>query len=154
MIEVLRLLNEVSQGSSRYSHSYYCRTLDKHEPLPQIGHGIPDGPLIMKDWVWVAYSSFDDKPVAIIIASPMQGIAFLMRIYAIPSIKGGVLLGLLRKTLADLLSRGYTRYATCLSEVKVGSNEARLFRLIKKAGGRKIEGGMALFDGPTDIGRL
>src|SRR6266436_6302711 len=115
MIEVLRLLHEMEHGSPRYSATYYVRSLDKYEPIPQFGHGIPDSPLSQKDWIWVAYSSLDDSPLAILVAAPMQQLAILVRAYGIPSAPKSIWLGLLRKSLADIYSRGYTMSVTMLS---------------------------------------
>lgn len=148
MIEVLRLLHEMEQGSARYSTSYYCRHLDKYEEVPQFGHGFPDSPLSQKDWMWVAYSSKDDTPLAIIIAAPTQNLAFLMRAYAISTAPKSVFVGLLRKSLADISSRGYTKYVTSLSLDR--PQEAKLARLIEKAGGSKVTVA-TMYQGDTDI---
>lgn len=150
MIEVLRLLHELEQGTPRYSKSYYCRHLDKNEEIPQFGHGIPDSPLSQRDWVWVALSSKDDSPLAILVAAPAQGLAYLMRIYAIKDAPRSVFVGLLRKSLADIHSRGYTKYLTTLSLDR--PEEAKLARLIEKAGGSKVTVA-TLYQGDTDISR-
>lgn len=150
MIEVLRLLHELEQGTSRYSTSYYCRSLDKTEPIPQFGHGFPDSPLSQRDWVWVAYSSKDDSPLAIIIAAPTQGLAFLMRIYATKDAPRSVFVGLLRKSLADIHSRGYHKYVTNLSLDR--PKEAKLARVIERAGGSKVTVA-TVYQGNTDINR-
>ena len=115
MIEILRLLNEVSQGMARHSSSYYVRALDAYDPIPSFAIADFPSPLTMKDWIWVAFSSSNDQPLALIAACPMHGLAFLVRAHAIDSAPRSVFVGLLRKLLADLLSRGYTRYAVCLS---------------------------------------
>jgi len=150
MIEVLRLLHEMEQGSSRCSTSYYCRCLDKNESIPQFGHGIPDSPLSQKDWIWIAYSSKDDSPLALIAAAPIQGIALLVRAYGIHSSSKSIFLGLLRKCLADIYSRGYTRYITMLSLER--KEEVKLARLVIKAGGSKVNE-CTLFTGPTNIAK-
>ena len=150
MIEVLRLLHDMEQSATRYSNSYYCRCLDKTESIPQFGHGIPDSPLSQRDWIWIAYSSTTDEPLAILVASPMQQVAILVRAYGIPSAPRSVFLGLLRKCLADILSRGYTRYVTMLSLER--KEEAKLARLVIKAGGSKV-GNCTLFTGETDISK-
>ena len=150
MIEVLRLLHEMGQDATRYSSSYYCRSLDKHEPIPQFGHGIPDSPLSQRDWIWIAYSSTTDEPLAILVAAPMQQVAILVRAYGIPSAPNSVFLGLLRKCLADILSRGYTRYVTMLSLER--KEEAKLARLVIKAGGIRVSD-CTLFTGPADISK-
>lgn len=136
MIEVLRLLHELEQSNSRFSTSYYVRHLDKLEPIPQFGHDIPDSPLSQKDWVWVAYTSNNDQPAAILIAAPVQGVAFLMRAYATDSAPSSIFVGLLRKVLADIHSRGYTKYITFLSTDR--KEEAKLARLVIRAGGAKV----------------
>ena len=109
MIEVLRLLHELGQENTRHSATYYVRHLDKNEELPQFGHGFPDSPLMQKDWIWIAYSIKDDSPLAIIIAAPTQGVAMLLRAYGTSSSPVSVFVGLLRKSLADIYSRGYTK---------------------------------------------
>jgi hypothetical protein len=150
MIEVLRLLHETAQANSRYSRSYYVRHLYETEPIPQFGHGIPDSPLAQRDWVWVAYDYSTDKPIAILVAAPMQGIAYLMRLYAIETVTKSPLPGLLRKSLADISNRGYTRFAVSLSMDR--EEERKLARLIEKAGGEKVSS-FIMYQGPTDIGK-
>jgi hypothetical protein len=152
MIEVLRLLHETAQANSRYSRSYYVRHLYETEPIPQFGHGIPDSPLAQRDWVWVASDYSTDKPIAILVAAPMQGIAYLMRLYAINSSPKSVLIGLFRKVLADICLRGYTRFAVCLSSNR--KEELKLRDIIIKGGGKVEEANLTLFSGYTDIGGL
>lgn len=149
MIEVLRLLNEVSQGMARQSSTYYVRCLDKYDSIPYFAIADFPSPLTMKDWIWVAYSSTNDQPLALIAACPMHGVAFLVRMSATPSASKAVFVGLLRKLLADLLSRGYTQYAVCLSNDKKA--EVKLTTILKKAGGRAIQSNLTFFSGPTDV---
>jgi len=152
MIEVLRLLHEIEQGSARYSTSYYVRSLDKNENIPQFGHGIPDSLLCQREWIWIAYSSKDDSPLAMIAAAPIQNIAMLVRAYAIPSVRTQVMLGLLRKSLADILARGYTQYAIFLDKSR--TSEAKLLRIATRAGAKQVGGNHIMVSGPTNIGRL
>ena len=152
MIEVLRLLNEVSQGMARHSSSYYVKSLDKYDPIPSFARADFPSHLTMKEWIWVAYSSTNDQPVALIAACPMHGLAFLVRMSAIDDAPRSVFVGLLRKILADCLSRGYTRYAVCLSGER--DVERQLASIVVKAGGRVVQRDMTFYDGPTDIGRL
>src|SRR6266576_6682548 len=147
MIEVLRLLHELEQDTSRHSATYYVRHLDKGEELPQFGHGFPDSPLMEKDWIWIAYSNRNDTPLAIIIAAPTQGVAMLLRAYAIPSAPVTVFVGLLRKSLADIYSRGYTKYALYLSTSR--KEEAKLARLVRRSGGAEMGSAISLFMGNT-----
>lgn len=151
MIEILRLLNGVSLSTSRYSKGYYVRCLDKYDLIPQFAKEELSHPLVNKEWLWVAFSSNNDQPLAMLAAAPMIGVASLLRIYATPSVNKSILVGLLRKVLADCLARGYTRYATYLDLNR--EVEAKLSRIILKAGGRS-HGALSLFDGPTDIGEL
>lgn len=150
MIEVLQLLHNLSSHSTRYSATYYVRHLDKDEPVP-LECGIPDSNLIQRDWIWVAYSSTTDQPLAILVAAPCQGLAFLMRMYGTEASTTSVWVGLLRKSMADMYSRGYTKYAVPLSLSK--PIEAKLARIIKRAGGSEA-GEHVIFHGPTDIGKL
>lgn len=149
MIEVLHLLHSLEQASTRYSRSYYVRHLDKGETLPDFGHGIPESPLLNREWIWIAFSSKADTPIALIMGAPMQGIAWLMRAYATPYTQTSVFVGLLRKSLADIHSRGYTRYATFLSPSRV---EIKIARLIEKAGGTKVDT-LEAYHGNTDISK-
>ena len=151
MIEVLRLLHELDQENTRHSTTYYVRHLDRSEELPQFGHGFPDSPLMQKDWIWIAYSNRDDTPLAIIIAAPTQGVAMLLRAYAIPDAPITVFVGLLRKSLADIYSRGYTKYALYLSTSR--PEEAKLARLVRRSGGAEMGSAISLFMGNTDIGK-
>src|SRR6267378_3343097 len=150
VIEVLQLLHSLSDTNTRYSKSYYVRHLEKDEPIPQFGHGIPESPLAQREWIWIAFSSRDDEPVAILAASPMHDVAMLNRIYATPSAPTSVFVGILRKSLADIYSRGYLKWG-----VFIGIDSPvreKLLRLVKKDGGKEIEGAFTLAYGPTDIG--
>lgn len=152
MIEVLQLLHSISDTSIRYSRSYYTRHLGKDELIPQFGHGIPESPLAQREWIWVAFSSSTDEPIAILAASPMHDVAMLNRIYATPSAPPSILLGILRKSLADIHSRGYLKYGVFLgldSPVR-----GKLLKMVKLSGGKELDGAFTIAYGPTDIGRL
>lgn len=149
MIEILQLLHACSQTSTRYSRSYYVRHLEADEALPQFGHGIPESNLLQREWIWIAFDERDNNPVAILVAAPTQGIVNLLRIYAIKEAKRSVLPGLLRKSLADMLSRGYTTYAVYLCPDRV--EESVLARIVTKAGGKESGGLHSLYYGPTEI---
>lgn len=151
MIEVLQLLHAMEQGSARYSSSYYCRHLDKHEEIPQFDHGILESPLAQRDWIWLAYSSKDDAPLAILSACPMHNVAMLLRAYAIPSAPKSVFVGLLRKSLADISSRGYTKYGVFLG--KSNKFGKKLIRLVKRTGGEIIDDSFVLAMGPSDVSK-
>lgn len=151
MIEVLRLLNAIESGNiPSYSASHYVRHLEKEEYLPDTGSGLSESPLLQKDWIWVAYCSRTDKPLASLVAAPMQGIAMLLRINAIDSAPKSILVGLLRKSLADMKKRGYNLFATPLSLDR--AEESQLARIIIKVGGVEA-GSYTLFQGPTEIGK-
>jgi hypothetical protein len=149
MIEILRMLNNISQGMPRQSSTYYVRSLDRYDTIPPFAAKDFPSPLTMKEWIWVAFSSTTDQPLALIAACPMHGVAFLVRVNAISSAPRSVFVGLLRKLLADLLSRGYTQYAVCLSSER--ETEAKLIDILKKAGGRVIQEKLTFYTGPTDI---
>ena len=150
MIEVLQLLHEIEQSAPRQSRSYYVRSLGPHEPIPLTsGTGIPDSPLAQRDWIWVAYSYLTTEPLAILIAAPMQGVAMLLRLYAIEIAPPSVFVGLFRKSLADILSRGYTKYGVFLNPKEKYATQ--LLRLVKKTGGETIPGEFTLVYGPTAI---
>lgn len=151
MIEVLRLLHELEQSNSRFSTTYYVRHLDKLEPIPQFDHGIPESPLANREWIWVAYSTKDDSPLAILLAAPIHNVAMLLRAYATEVAPKSIWVGLFRKSLADILSRGYTTYAVWLSPKR--KHEVKLARLIEKVGGIKLDHDITLYHGPTDISR-
>lgn len=151
MIEVLQLLHSLSENSIRYSNSYYTRHLEKCESIPQFGHGIPESPLAQREWIWIAFNSKRDEPIAILAASPMHDVAMLNRMYATPSAPPSIFVGMLRKSLADIYSRGYSKWGVFIgldSPVR-----GKLLRLVKKAGGKEIEGAFTLAYGPTDLGK-
>jgi hypothetical protein len=152
MIEILRELHALSNNATRYSRSYYVRHLESYESIPLTeGHGIPDSPLCQKDWIWVAYSSKDDNPLAILIGAPMQGIAMWLRIFATEAAPTSIFTGVLRKALADVNSRGYVKYGVFLNPKEKYAE--KLLRLVKKAGGETIPGEFTLVYGPTDISK-
>jgi len=154
VIEVLRLLHEVSQDTSRYSSTYYVRHLFEGEPIPLTAEtGIPDSKLAQREWIWVAYSHSNDEPLAILIAAPMQGVVTFMRLFAKEGSSPSILVGLLRKSLADSYSRGYIAYSVFLDE-KNNPKGAQLLRIALKAGAKKIDGAFSLVYGSTDIGRM
>lgn len=148
MIEVLRLLHAQSSVLPVYHGSYYIRTLDSDEPLIDFGHGLPESPLLQRDWIWIAYNRFSDEPLGILAAAPCQGLAFLTRIWAIKSAPRSVCLSLLRKSLADMLSRGYTKYIVFLDS---GETCASLERIALKTGGKNLGGGHSFICGPTNV---
>lgn len=151
MIEILRMLNSMSLDTPRKSGNYYFRPLDKYDHLPSFTNHELDHPLADREWIWAAFSLEDDKIIALLATAPMLGVVTLLRIYAISSVNRAVLVGLLRKTLADSLARGYTRYATYLDLNR--EVERKLSSVVLKAGGIS-RGALSLFDGPTDIGAL
>ena len=149
MLEVLQLLHGITSNNTRYSRSYYVRHLEDDEPIPQFGHGIPDSPLAQRDWIWIAYSSNKDEPLAILMASPMHDVAMLNRIYATKAAPPSVFVGILRKSLADIHSRGYGKWGVFIGlESPVRS---KLLRLVRKDGGKEIDGPFTLAYGPTDV---
>lgn len=149
MIEVLRLLHELEQSNSRFSTTYYVRHLDKLEPIPQFDHGIPESPLANREWIWVAYSTKDDSPLAILLAAPIHNVAMLLRAYATEVAPKSIWVGLFRKSLADILSRGYSQYAVFLD---MNTEICRkLHSIALKAGATEINGSHAFITGPTDI---
>lgn len=150
MIEVLRLLHEMETSAPRHSGSYYVRSLDRNEDIPQFGHDIINSPLAQRDWIWIAFSSLTDEPLALIAASPMHGVAMFVRAYAIDKAPRSVFVGLFRKSLADIHKRGYTQYAAYLDLSR--PEEAKIARLVRKAGGLE-KGNQTLFHGSTDISR-
>lgn len=147
MIEALKLLHELSDTLTIDCGPFTVRHLYKDEPLPQFGHGIPTSPLQQNEWIWIA-EMYND-PVGILVACPMQGIAFLMRIYAIKGAPKSILVGLFRKALADIYSRGYTSYATYLDESR--PEEASLIRIARRAGATVVNSKHVAVGGPTDI---
>jgi len=149
MLEVLQLLHQQSESIPAYCGSYYIRTLIKGEALPDLGQQIPDSHLIQHDWIWLAYNRYNDKPVAMFVTAPAHGIVILLRIYAIKSAPKTVLVGLFRKSLAAMSSRGYTRYASFLDESRPA--EASLIDILKKAGGISAGGCHIMVTGPTAI---
>lgn len=153
MLDILRMLSE-AQGIKidhpRLCGSFYVRSLDKDDPLPDFSHSLPDTPLTQKEWIWVAFGARDNKPLGLIAAAPLHGIVLLVRIYAIDEAPKSIAVGMLRKVLADCKDRGYTRYALHL-DLRL-DNEARLARIVKKAGGSEISS-HTLFHGPIEPGR-
>jgi len=148
VIEVLRLLNAIGQDVPRHSWGYYTRHLDPKESIPQFGHGIPDHPLVDREWIWIAYKSSNDQPVALIAAAPYAGVAMLMRIYATEDAPKSVFVGMLRKSLADIRARGYNGYITYLSPEK--EREVGLSKMVMRAGGQRLDSAI-LYCGSTDI---
>lgn len=151
MIEVLQLLHNLGETTARYSRSYYVRHLGRDEPIPQFGHGIPESPLAQRGWIWIAFSSSTDEPIAILAASPMHDVAMLNRMYATDSAPPSVFVGMLRKSLADIHSRGYIKWG-----VFIGMDSpvrAKLLRLVRKDGGKELEGTFTIAYGPTDVSR-
>lgn len=153
MLEVLKLLNDSMGFKVEYPRlcaGFYIRCLDKDDPLPSFKHGLPDTPLTQKEWIWVAFREKDNKPIALIAAAPLHGIVLLVRIYATDEAPKSIGVGILRKLLADSRDRGYTRYAVHL-DLSL-DNEARLARIVKRAGGEEISK-QTLFHGPirTDL---
>lgn len=151
MMNALLLLHELEQGSARYSKSYYVRSLTEREEIPQFGHGIAEIPMMDKEWIWVGYSYSTDEPIAILVAAPMQGVAMLLRLFVKDSASSHVLVGLFRKSLADICNRGYTRYAVFLGDDNKA--KAKLLRLVNKAGGEVIPGTFIMAHGPSDISK-
>lgn len=149
MIDALRLLHELDGKSTRYSTTYYVRHLESYEPIPLRDCGIPDSPRCQKDWIWVAYSSTTDEPLAILVAAPMQGIAMLMRAYGTESAPSSVWVGILRKSLADMASRGYDRYGVFLNPKE--KHASRLLSIARRAGAIVDEGEFKMVYGPTSI---
>lgn len=145
MIEVLQLLNALSDTSTSNCGDYSVSHLSKGDPLPEIGHGYEDTPLLQKEWIWVAKVGW--KPVAILIAAPCQNFATLLRIYATKEAPRSVFVGLLRKVLADIYSRGYSRFLVSLDLER--TEEARLARIIKRAGSKEL-GKLTYFTGSTE----
>jgi hypothetical protein len=152
MIEILQLLHRQNSLAPSYHGSFYIRLLDKDEPLPQFGHGIPNGPLLQRDWIWIAYRISTDEPVAMLTAAPAHGIVILLRIYEIKGGPRAAMLALLRRSLADMKERGYTRYVTFLDLER--DPELKLIEIAKLAGATVEGGNHNMVTGPTDIGRL
>lgn len=152
MLEALQLLNSMTvENGVRDFGSYYVRALDKGEHVPQFdkGSGIGNGYLVQRDWIWVAFAKADDKPLGLLAAAPVHGIAMLLRVYAINRKAKSITPGLLRKSLEDMAKRGYSRYMVCLGLQK--PNERKLLAIAKKAGATQVEDGVVLLEGPTDI---
>lgn len=149
MIEALRLLHELSDTLATKCGSYTVRHLYKDEPLPQFGHGIPTSPFQQSEWIWIA--EVGNQPVAILITSPMQGSVMLLRIYATKASPKGVMVGLFRKSLADMQSRGYTQYGVFLDRDQ--GECKKLLKIAIKAGAKVVEGNHVLVTGPTDLGK-
>jgi hypothetical protein len=152
MFEVIQLLRDINEVSTRYSRSYYVRHLDPDEPIPQFGHGIPESPLAQRDWIWISYSTKDDTPLAILLAAPVHNLAMLSRIYAKEGAPTSILVGLLRKSLADISNRGYTQYAVFLDKDQPVC--MRLYDIATRAGAGELKGTHILVSGPTNIGRM
>jgi len=145
MLDVMQLLSDLEAQAPNAS-SYYVRTLEPYEKLPE-GIGYPDAP--QKEWVWVAFSKLDHSPLATLITAPCQGLVFILRVHAYKSYRSTVLVGLLRKALADMKARGYAKYAVALSVNR--KEERQLGSIIKRAGGTEEPETFTLFHGPTDI---
>lgn len=144
MIEVLKLINSLSDSQEAICGNYTVRHLTKDEPLPLFGHGYEDSPLLQREWIWIA--EVRGLPIALLIAAPCQHLAYLMRIFATKSAPRDVFVGLLRKSLADILSRGYTNFIVGLDLDR--PEEAKLGRIVTKAGG-KLLGKVSMFLGET-----
>lgn len=151
MIEVLRLLHAQAEATPAYCGSYYVRHLYSDESLPAFEKVLIDSPLIQRDWIWVAYHRYTEIPLAILIACPCQGVALLCRIHAIKTAPKSILVGLLRKSLADILGRGYTRYAVYLDPNREA--ESSLIDIAKKSGAVNMGGSHVMLCGSTDTGR-
>lgn len=134
MIEVLKLLHAMTDLSITDCGGYTVRHLTPEERLLDFGHGYPDTPLTQKEWIWIA--EVHETPVAVIIAAPTQGIVQVLRIYATKEAPKTVFVGLLRKFLADIRSRGYAKFLVFLSSER--DEERRIARIITKAGGSKF----------------
>lgn len=148
MIEALRLLHELSDTLSTKCGSYTIRHLYPDEPIPQFGHGFPSSPLQQPEWVWIAER--DSTPLAILITAPMQGVVMLLRIYVKDNSPNSILVGLFRKSLADMYSRGYTKYVVFLDKDQPECK--KLLKIATKAGATVVEGNHILASGPVDIG--
>lgn len=126
------------------------------EPLPpslphELGYSFyPPQP----DWVWIVCET-DNKPIALLVAAPVQNLVFLMRICAATQeaqVGASALMLLLRSSLADMAARGYKAYCVCLDPKR--PIEARLIEFVKGTGNgnSSIIEGMSLAVGPTEIG--
>jgi len=146
MLSILTGLQEQLSYLPRASSSYLVRSLREGEQIPQFGHGLTESHLVDKQWIWVTFSLPSLTPIAILSAAPVHNFALLYRIYAI---KGAPILGLLRKALEDISSRGYTSYGVFLDSKQ--KECTKLLRLVKKAGGTVSSEGHLLAYGPTSI---
>jgi len=151
MVEVLQLLRQLGERSQRYCGPYYVRTLEDDEPIPQFGHGIPNSYLISRKWTWLAVSSDTFQPLAILFAAPTLNFVTLLRIYATNTAPRSILLGLFRKSLADIHQRGYTHFIVYLSEDT--EVEKGLARLVKRIGGTVMKPVCKVHTGLTDVGK-
>ena len=149
MLEVLQLLHAQSSSIPTYHGSYYIRNLDKDEPLPNLGQEIPNSNLVQPEWIWLAYNRYDDKPLAMLVTAPAHGIVMLLRIYSVKVAPKSVMVGLLRRSLAAMSSRGYTRWVSFLDEAR--ATEASLIDIAIKAGATSAGGKHIMLTGPTDI---
>jgi hypothetical protein len=150
MVEALRMLKRMADAMPSHSGSYYVSHLNEGDQIPQFGHGLPDHLLIDRKWIWIAYQG--DQSVALLAAVPCHNISLITRIYAIKEAPRAVLVGLLRKALADMLNRGYTRYAAYLdADGPEDGIAAKLLRVIKKAKGEQVGGKHIFVAGPTDL---
>lgn len=89
-----------------------------------------------REWVWVWESEAQIKGV--LLAAPCHGVAFIWRLAVEPN-QGIAVVKLLRRFLKDIRSRGMKGYITICDQAR--TNEERLIRVIKKAGGSQFGGG-------------
>ncbi len=86
------------------------------------------------DWIWVVEDA--GRIRGALVAAPCHGIAIIYRLALVKGTRFALLVGLLRRFLADLRARGVPGFFTMIDPAN--PVQAKLGRILERAGGKQM----------------
>lgn len=122
------------------------RTLMASDDFPEgFSTGYEQMP-VMKSWVWVAEE--DNEVVGVLLAAPMHGLVYLMRICIHDGAKPTTAFLLLRTCMRDAVKRGFKGFFMHINPTeKIGT---RMMKLVKRAKGIAMPAPNMMLVGSTE----
>lgn len=118
------------------------RTLRPGDPFPQgFNTGYEKMP-VMKSWVWIAESN--DEVVGVLLAAPMHGLIYIMRLCIRDGAPTSTGVSLFRAFMRDALQRGFKGF---LAHIDPTKEPARFISMCRRAGGRQLSTPQVLLTG-------